>query len=109
MAQLFGLSQPPASLAALPPAPAHGDEDGAGHGGGRPTAASLAPVLRGLAEREFGLSGSRLAPLIDEAASNNRSLEWLTSAIRATSIRGVLQTRIDAFADEVAALGRQPV
>jgi len=99
MAQLFGLSQPPVAPSAsvrhepvMPAAPL----------------APLAPALHELAANAFGLSASRLDAVIDEAVEEGRSIEWLADAVRSTSIRGVLPSRIEAIAAEMLALGGQP-
>lgn len=88
MARLFGQSPPPHPLAAAPP-PAAAE------------VAALLPELRALVQRRLHRSAPRLQLVLDEAAADGRSVEWVAAAVRATPVRGVMQSSLDEIADEM--------
>ena len=92
MAQLFG--QPPPRA---PSPPSHRAE------GGVPVAAML-PELIELARRRLHRSASRIEAILQDAAASGRSVDWVAAAVRATSIRGVVQSSLDELAREMSAL-----
>jgi hypothetical protein len=57
--------------------------------------------LRGIAQRRLQLSASRIETILDEAATEQRTLDSVLEEIRSMSIRGVMPSTVDAMVAEM--------
>ncbi|MBV9100174.1 MAG: hypothetical protein JOZ46_08870 [Candidatus Dormibacteraeota bacterium] len=71
------------------------------------TVAELLPELKRLVQERLHHSSLRLEILLEDAAANNASLDAVVAEVRATPIRGVMQSTLDDLADEMLALRRR--
>jgi hypothetical protein len=69
--------------------------------------AQLLPELKRLVQERLHHSSLRLEILLEDAAANNASLDAVAAEVRATPIRGVMQSTLDDLADEMLALGQR--
>ena len=74
---------------------------------GESTVAQLLPELKRLVQERLHHSSLRLEILLEDAAANNASLDAVAAEVRATPIRGVMQSTLDDLADEMLALGQR--
>ncbi len=70
------------------------------------TVARLLPELKRLVQERLHQSSLRLEILLEDAAANNSSLDAVVAEVRATPIRGVMQSTLDELADEMLALSQ---
>ena len=70
-----------------------------------PGTAVLLADLKLIAFNHLHRAEPQLETMLDEAAAENRPLEWVASAIRSTPLLYVSQGTLDDLADEVLALG----
>ncbi|MBV8194922.1 MAG: hypothetical protein JOY80_05285 [Candidatus Dormibacteraeota bacterium] len=73
--------------------------------GSTPSVAVLLPDLKLIAFNHLHRAEPKLESMLDEAAADNRSLDWVASAIRSTPLLYVSQGTLDDLANEVLALG----
>ena len=92
---IFGVPRAQAAPASLVPI-----------GPSAPTVAQLLPELKRLVQERLHQSSLRLEILLEDAAANNASLDAVVAEVRATPIRGVMQSTLDELADEMLALGQ---
>ncbi|MBV8194926.1 MAG: type II toxin-antitoxin system PemK/MazF family toxin [Candidatus Dormibacteraeota bacterium] len=103
MARIFGMSPPPRG-SGLPSAPASDP-------GGVPIAALL-PELQDISRQRLRRSSTRIEAVLTEGAAAGRSVQWAADTVRATPIRGVLQSTLDEIAAamlDLAASSGRPV
>jgi hypothetical protein len=102
IAHVFGVPQRPPGVMPLPePVPAFQRQMD-----GERTVAQLLPQLKRLVQERLHQSSLRLEILLEDAAANNASLDSVVGEVRATPIRGVMQSTLDELADEMLALGQ---
>jgi len=95
---VFGVAQNPPRPELVPVAAASGTDN---------SVAALLPELKRLVQERLHHSSLRLEILLEDAAANNASLDAVVAEVRATPIRGVMQSTLDDLADEMLALGRR--
>jgi hypothetical protein len=96
---VFGVAQNPPRPELVPVAAAASGTDN--------SVAALLPELKRLVQERLHHSSLRLEILLEDAAANNASLDAVVAEVRATPIRGVMQSTLDDLADEMLALGRR--
>ena len=96
---VFGVAQSPPRPELVPVA--------AGVSGSDTSVAQLLPELKRLVQERLHHSSLRLEILLEDAAANNASLDAVVAEVRATPIRGVMQSTLDDLADEMLALGER--
>jgi hypothetical protein len=94
---VFGVAQNPPRPELVPVAAAVSGAD---------SVAQLLPELKRLVQERLHHSSLRLEILLEDAAANNASLDAVVAEVRATPIRGVMQSTLDDLADEMLALGQ---
>jgi hypothetical protein len=94
---VFGVAQSPPRPELVPVAAAVSGAD---------SVAQLLPELKRLVQERLHHSSLRLEILLEDAAANNASLDAVVAEVRATPIRGVMQSTLDDLADEMLALGQ---
>ena len=70
-----------------------------------PTVGALLPDLKLIAFNHLHRAEPQLESMLDDAAAENRSLDWVAAAIRSTPLLYVSQGTLDDLAAEVLALG----
>ncbi|MFN2582564.1 MAG: hypothetical protein ABR498_07475, partial [Candidatus Dormibacteria bacterium] len=73
--------------------------------GSSASVAQLLPDLKLIAFNHLHRAEPKLESMLDQAAADNRSLEWVASAIRSTPLLYVSQGTLDDLANEALALG----
>lgn len=96
---VYGIAQTPRGVPDLVPI--------GGGAGGDVTVAQLLPLLKRMVRDRLHQSSLRLEILLEDAAANNASLDAVVAEVRATPIRGVMQSTLDDLADEMLALGQR--
>jgi len=72
---------------------------------GLPTLTQLLPELKLIARSRLQRSSDRVEILLEDAAVQGRSLEWVANEVRRMSIRGVLPETLDELANALLAAG----
>ncbi len=71
---------------------------------------SVLPQLKTLVRGRLQRSSGSVEEVVDGAARDRQSLEWLADRVRVMSVRGFLHSTFDQLADDMLALTpREPV
>jgi hypothetical protein len=82
--------------------------DSAPHGADRDVA-SVLPQLRLLVQHRLQRSSSPVEEIVESAATDHQSVQWLSARVRVITMRGFLHSTFDQLADDMLALaGRDP-
>lgn len=67
----------------------------------------LLPELKLLARSRLQRSADRVETLLDGAAGERRSIEWIADRVRGLSIRGVVRSSLDSLANDMVTLAER--
>jgi hypothetical protein len=68
---------------------------------------ALLPELRLLVRNRLQRSSSSVEEIVDSAASDRQSVEWLADRVRVMTVRGFLHSTFDQLADDMLALAHR--